>query len=81
MQLQLTGLEKHLAGTLAPCYLVSGDEPLLVQESTDAIRRAAREAGCSERQRISISAKEDWLELGHSAGSLSLFAERKLIEV
>ena len=45
MQLQLTGLEKHLAGTLAPCYLVSGDEPLLVQESTDAIRRAAREAG------------------------------------
>ena len=61
MQLQLTGLEKHLAGTLAPCYLVSGDEPLLVQESTDAIRRAAREAGCSERQRISISAKEDWL--------------------
>jgi DNA polymerase-3 subunit delta len=81
MQLQLTGLEKHLAGTVAPCYLVSGDEPLLVQESTDAIRRAAREAGCSERQRISISAKEDWLELGHSAGSLSLFAERKLIEV
>ena len=77
MQLQLKGLEKHLTGTLAPCYLVSGDEPLLVQESADAIRCAAREAGCSERQRISISVKEDWLELGHSAGSLSLFAERK----
>lgn len=81
MQLKPTQLDTHLAQNLAPCYLISGDEPLLVQECADAIRRAARAGGCAERQRLHISSKDDWLELGHAAGSLSLFAERKLIEV
>jgi DNA polymerase-3 subunit delta len=81
MQLKPPQLADHLSQHLAPCYLISGDEPLIVQECADAIRAAARAAGCTERQRISISSKDDWLELGHSAGSLSLFADRKLIEV
>lgn len=81
MQLKPQQLADHLSQHLAPCYLISGDEPLIVQECADAIRTAARAAGCAERQRISISGKDDWLELGHSAGSLSLFADRKLIEV
>ncbi|MDG2460204.1 MAG: DNA polymerase III subunit delta [Luminiphilus sp.] len=81
MQLKPEQLETHLAGTLATCYLISGDEPLLAQESADAIRQAARASGCNERQRIHIANKDDWLTLGHSAGSLSLFSDRKLIEV
>ena len=81
MQLKPPQLAEHLSQHLAPCYLISGDEPLIVQECADAIRTAARAAGCAERQRITISSKDDWLELGHSAGSLSLFADRKLIEV
>ena len=81
MQLKPPQLADHLSQHLAPCYLISGDEPLIVQECADAIRAAARAAGCAERERITISGKDDWLELGHSAGSLSLFADRKLIEV
>ena len=81
MQLKPPQLADHLSQHLAPCYLISGDEPLIVQECADAIRTAARAAGCAERQRITISSKDDWLELGHTAGSLSLFADRKLIEV
>ena len=81
MQLKPPQLANHLSQHLAPCYLISGDEPLIVQECADAIRSAARAAGCAERQRITISSKEDWLELGHCAGSLSLFADRKIIEV
>ena len=81
MQLKPAQLDTHLAQNLAPCYLISGDEPLLVQECADAIRQAARAGGCTERQRLHISSKDDWLELSHAAGSLSLFAERKLIEV
>jgi DNA polymerase-3 subunit delta len=81
MLLKPEQLETHLASELAASYLISGDEPLLVQECADAIRRTAREHGCAERQRIHIAGKDDWLELGHSAGSLSLFADRKLIEV
>ena len=81
MQLKPAQLESHLTNQLNPCYLISGDEPLLVQECADAIRRAAREAGCTERQRINIAGKDDWLELKHAAGALSLFADRKLIEI
>ena len=81
MQLKPPQLADHLSQHLAPCYLISGDEPLIVQECADAIRAAARASGCTERQCITISGKDDWLELGHTAGSLSLFADRKLIEV
>jgi len=81
MQLKPTQLAQHLSQSLSPSYLISGDEPLIVQECADAVRRAAREAGCTERQNITITHKDDWMELGHAADSLSLFAERKLIEI
>lgn len=81
MQLKPAQLAQHLTQSLAPSYFISGDEPLIVQECADAVRRAAKAAGCSERQCIAITQKDDWLELGHAAGSLSLFAERKLIEI
>lgn len=81
MQLKPPQLPGQLSKGLARCYLIAGDEPLLVQEAADAIRASARAAGCTERTRISINAKDDWQELGHSAGALSLFADRKLIEV
>ena len=38
MQLKPAQLENHLTNQLSPCYLISGDEPLLVQECADAIR-------------------------------------------
>ena len=81
MQLKASQLAQHLSKSLSSCYLISGEEPLMVQECSDAVRRAAKAAGCSERQCITISHKDDWRELGHAAGSLSLFAERKLIEI
>ena len=81
MQLKPNQLAGQLKKGLATCYLVSGDEPLLVQEATDAIRQAARDGGYLERQRITISGKSDWLELGHVSSALSLFAEHKLIEI
>ena len=44
-------LGQALSKQLAPIYLVSGDEPLLIQEACDAIRQAARQAGSSARKR------------------------------
>ncbi|MDA8677875.1 DNA polymerase III subunit delta [Luminiphilus sp.] len=81
MQLKPNQLAGQLKQGLTTCYLVSGDEPLLVQEAADAIRQAARDGGYLERQRITISGKSDWLELGHVSSALSLFAEHKLIEI
>ena len=72
MQLKPHQLSGQLKKGLATCYLVSGDEPLLVQEAADAIRQAAREGGYRERQRITIASKSDWLELGHLASALYL---------
>lgn len=75
-------LASQLEQKLLPVYLVSGDEPLLVQECCDLIRARARAEGCSEREVIDASPKNfDWQELLHSASSMSLFAERKLLEV
>jgi DNA polymerase-3 subunit delta len=75
-------LAGQLKQQLLPVYLVSGDEPLLLQESCDLIRQAAREQGCSDREVIDASASGfNWQDILHSATSMSLFAERKLVEL
>ena len=59
-----------------------GDEPLLAQEAGDAIRAAARAAGCSERQVHTVAgAHFDWSGLLGAAQAMSLFADRQLIEI
>ncbi len=74
-------LGSELARRIAPVYVVSGDEPLLVQEACDEIRAGLRKAGYLERELFHADAKFDWEEILFSANSMSLFAEQKLIEV
>ncbi|NAS64706.1 DNA polymerase III subunit delta, partial [Pseudomonas syringae pv. actinidiae] len=56
MKLAPAQLAKHLQGTLAPVYVISGDDPLLCQEAADAVRAAARQQGFDERQVFSADA-------------------------
>jgi DNA polymerase-3 subunit delta len=79
--LRLEQLEAHLARELRPLYAIHGDEPLLSLEAADAIRARARALGFSERTVLLAERSFDWSELGASAASLSLFGERKLIEL
>ncbi len=81
MKLNPGQLKKHLQGPLSPVYVVSGDEPLLCQEACDAIRAAAREQGYGERQVFHADASFDWGRLHEAGASLSLFSERRLIEL
>ena len=81
MKLAPAQLNKHLQGTLAPVYIVSGDDPLLCQEAADAIRAAARQQGYDERQVFSADANFDWGNLLLAGASLSLFAQRRLLEL
>ena len=82
MKLTTESLPAHLGGALLPIYLVAGDEPLLCGESADLIRASARAAGFSERQVFFIDRTgAPWDELLQSAQSMSLFAERRLIEI
>ena len=82
MRLYPEKLAAHLQQQLLPVYLVSGDEPLLLQECSDQIRKKAREQGCSEREIIDAGVSSfKWQDILHSASSMSLFAERKLVEL
>lgn len=81
MKLNANQLEQHLQRQLLPVYLVSGDESLLVQESVALIRSAARKQGFAERERFFVESRFNWEEVLLSANSLSLFAEKKIIEL
>jgi DNA polymerase III subunit delta len=74
-------LASSLARQLQTIYLVSGDEPLLVNEAADAIRAAARKQGFVERELHVIERGFDWHELIAGSRSMSLFAERKIVEI
>ena len=81
MKLRPEQLDGHLQQPLLPVYLLSGDEPLQMMEAGDAIRAAARAQGYSERQVMDVDARFDWGELSAAGDALSLFAERRLIEL
>jgi DNA polymerase-3 subunit delta len=70
-----------LKGSLAPLWLVTGEEPLLMLEAADAIRQAAREQGYTEREVYNASGVWDWSLLLDGCRSMGLFDERKIIEV
>jgi len=82
MKLAYHQLEQHLAKNIAPIYLVSGDEFLLVQEAIDLIRGAARKAGFTERLAITPEPGSDWGKLLYAEShSFSLFATKRIIEL
>ena len=81
MKIRQDQLGQSLQRGLAACYLVSGDEPLLVMEACDEIRAAARVSGIDERQLFHAEAGFDWGTLREEASAMSLFASRRLLEV
>ena len=82
MQLTLTQLSAHLQKGLCSLYTLHGDEPLMQQEAADAIRASARAQGYTERSVHTVSgAHFDWSEVLAAGGSLSLFADKQIVEL
>lgn len=81
MKASVSQLNTHLRKTLAPVYLVSGDEPLLVQEACDAIRKAARDREYFDRQVFHADTNLDWNLVRDEVSALSLFASKRRIEI
>ena len=82
MKLKPEQLSQNLKQTLAPLYLISGDETLLTQESSDLVRAAAREQGFLGRELFHLdNANASWDDALQEANSLSLFSDKKIIEV
>jgi len=81
MRIDTEDLPRMLEESLADAWLIAGDEPLLVGEAADAVRARARAAGFSERELFTTDRGFDWSELLTSSQSLSLFSERRILEV
>ncbi len=82
MQLAAAQLSQHLQKGLRSLYTLHGDEPLLIQEAADAVRAAARAQGYTERTVHTVTgAHFDWSDVLAAGGSLSLFADRQIVEI
>ena len=81
MEIRLNQLAAHLERPLAPIYVVHGDEPLLAMEAGDAIRAAARRAGCDEREILVADSGFRWDALLAASANLGLFGARKLVDL
>jgi len=81
MRLRIDQLDAHLAKALSPIYFITGDEPLQLGEAADAVRRAAKKAGYNSRDVLDVGKGFDWNELTAEANSLSLFAEKRVIDL
>jgi DNA polymerase-3 subunit delta len=81
MQVRADALDALLKDEIKPVYLVSGDEPLQVQESVQKIKQAARQAGYTDTLLLIQESSFDWDQLQREAISQSLFGGRRLIEL
>ncbi|MEA3275298.1 MAG: DNA polymerase III subunit delta [Pseudomonadota bacterium] len=81
MRMQFQQLSAHLQRSLAPVYLICGEEPLQLGDAAQAVRDEARRQGFDERELLELEAGFDWGRLSAAADALSLFSARKLIEL
>ncbi|WP_306394601.1 DNA polymerase III subunit delta [Telluria beijingensis] len=81
MQLRLEALDGHLSKGLAPLYVITSDEHLLALEAADRIRKTARAQGYTERDVLTVERSFKWGELLAANQALSLFGDKKLIEL
>ena len=82
MQIAAPQLANHLQRGLKSLYVLHGDEPLLQQEALDAIRLHAKSLGYTERTSHTVAgAHFDWSEVLAAGGSLSLFADKLIVEI
>jgi len=81
MKLYAERLPDQLARQIAPVYLIAGPERLVVEEAADEIRKACRAQHIDERIRLTADGRFNWVELGQSTETGSLFARRRLVEL
>jgi len=82
MYLKPEQFDSALQKNLAPVYFFTGDEPLRLGEMADAVRASARKAGYTSREILSTEVTAfNWNQLSQSAANLSIFAEKKLLDL
>ena len=74
-------LTSKLQQRLEPVYMVLGDEPFQVQQCCQAIKSMAKQQGFDEHIRLTVTPQFDWQEIEQHLNSLSLFSDKKVIEL
>ncbi|WP_411725701.1 DNA polymerase III subunit delta [Methyloglobulus sp.] len=81
MQVKPQQLAGVLQKALAPVYFISGDEPLQLGETADLIRKSAKAQDFDAREIFFADKNFDWKQINVSAGTLSIFADKKIIDL
>ena len=81
MRIYSDQLPRTLEKGLARAWLIAGDEILLTGEAADAVRACARREGYTGRDLFVTERSFDWSEVRNASRTLSLFAERRIVEV
>ena len=68
-------------GQLPKTILLNGNEPLLIEEALDVIRQQLKAADILERIPFTAESGFDWSSLSDAGQSMSLFAEKRCIEL
>lgn len=81
MHIKPDQLSQQLKKNTAPLYTLFGDEPLLLGEAADLIRHTARQQGYAEREIFTVDPGFNWSNLQFAANSLSLFSNRRIMDI
>lgn len=81
MELKFEQLAQSLQRELLPVYLIASDEHLLLQESCELIKEHAKTQGFSETERLIVEKGFSWSQLNDANASMSLFGDKKLIDL
>lgn len=81
MPIRFQELERHIRPEPQPLWVITGQEPLLMLEAADSLRQKARAAGYTERTVLNASAVWNWSELFESCQAMSLFGDKKIVEL
>lgn len=66
---------------LPKIILINGNEPLLIEEALTQIREVLKPLGFAERVKLQLEAGFDWGAVTGAGQMMSLFSERRLIEL
>ena len=78
---QLVNRLKSSVDALPKVVLINGNEPLLIEEALDSARDVFKQAGFLERIKYQLESGFDWGSITGVGQAMSLFSERRLIEL
>jgi DNA polymerase-3 subunit delta len=81
MRIYADKLSEQLSRQQYGVYLVFGNEPLLIKESYQAIRKKAQAEGFDEHHRFILDNNLNWNDVYDCCQALSLFSSRQIIEL